>query len=121
MLKIEKKFTVEDILGEDSIDIELTFIVDDMFTFVLNSCELEKIKPDQWYNLINDDGYSFDISEKYGSHCDHATVSLSNKDGYIVFCTDTATGGKSTFRINIDKCKDQFYELAEWYKTLPLN
>ena len=113
--KIDKSYEIDD---DTDIYITLIFQYDDMFTFELSTSELTKIKSNFWLNLLND-GSGFDLADSYGSHCDNGEVSLSNKNGFVIFTADTATGGKSTFKVPIDKCKDAFLELADWYNTLP--
>lgn len=113
MLKLNKKYVEND---DEFLFIEITFNYDNVFEFTLTSSKVSSMKSEDWLNFVNQDKYYKDLSDSYGSHCDNGCVELSTKDGYISFHLDTATGGESTLKIPVEKCKDAFLELSDWYK-----
>lgn len=113
MLTVNKEITIDC----DFIFIELKFKYDDIFEFTLNANMLQGIKSELWNKFLNEEDCEEDFTDCCGSH---SAVSIVKKNGYILFCTDTATGGESKFKLPIDKCRDAFLELAEWYGNINL-
>ena len=118
MLKtIEKTFEKYNLQDEETVDVSLKFVFDSI-EITFNSGKLDDMDQDNWYKLLDVDGFSLDLSDSYESYCDNGTVKISNCNGKLVFKIDTATGGSIMMKCEIENCRKEISKIPEWIKTI---
>ena len=66
-----------------------------------------------WIKLVEDDKFTLQFGDSYGSHVDNGVVEIRSLNSYLEFEVDGARGGDIIIKIPKSICKNEFYKLAD--------